>query len=310
MNKLLKTIIFLAIIGTIGYYFRAPLLEIKARVMSRFFPCSAPIAYSLGSVDERFGISQTDLLSAIATAEAIWEDPIGKNLFAYESGGNLKINLLYDNRQSATQKLKVIGAVVGTDREEYEKLKVRFESAQVSYQQAKASYESQLAIFNADQNSYAKEVSIVNRRGGASKNEFEKLKIERENLQARATNLQGMLDSLNSQVNAINAMADELNDSAVKLNLNVEKYNTIGASNGEEFKEGLYIEEFSGVHIDIYQYDNRAKLVRVLAHEFGHALGLDHVSDPKAIMYRLNQAANAKLSEFDLSALKARCGVQ
>lgn len=49
--------------------------------------------------------------------------------------------------------------------------------------------------------------------------------------------------------------------------------------------------------------------MRVLAHELGHALGLDHVDDKEAIMYQLNQGDNLTLSEADIKALKTKCGI-
>lgn len=90
--------------------------------------------------------------------------------------------------------------------------------------------------------------------------------------------------------------------------------NSIGQSRGEEFTEGEYKSEYkSGVYeqeIDIYEFSTKAKLRRVLAHELGHALGLDHVEDPKAIMYRLNQGTNDTLTKDDLAELKTYCNIK
>jgi len=45
----------------------------------------------------------------------------------------------------------------------------------------------------------------------------------------------------------------------------------------------------------------------VLAHEMGHALGLEHVADAQAIMYKINQGKRLSLTEDDIAALNAQC---
>ena len=65
--------------------------------------------------------------------------------------------------------------------------------------------------------------------------------------------------------------------------------------------------EAGSQRIDIYEYSNRTELVRVLAHELGHALGLGHVEDAEAIMYKVNQGKRLILTQDDIAELRAVC---
>lgn len=308
-SKIINTIILVILLAA-GYVFRAPIYTAWQNLYHQYFPCRAPLAYSIGNFDERFGIAKTDFFKAIAEAAGIWEKAINKDLFTSASDGDLKINLVYDERQAATVKLRQLGIEIKDDRATYDMLKEKYESLKILYAAQKQALDAMIVSYEKAKREYEAAVAMWNKRGGAPKEEFVRLETERTALNEQITAINVAQDRLNETVDTLNATATFLNKLVKDLNLTVGRYNNIGQEQGEEFQEGVYKRDASGVEIIIYQFDDRAKLVRVLEHEFGHALGLEHVENPKAIMYRLNQASNEKLTVDDVNALKALCGVK
>lgn len=309
MFKLLKFIIYVAVIVTLIFYFREPLSNLKTRLEREYLPCRSAISYSIDSFDINFGLSKADFLSSIRDAEEIWEKPIGKDLFEYKTEGTLKINLIYDTRQATTNKLEQMGIVVQNTKSSYDALKSQYDSTFSSYSKDKITFESRVATFERRKDVYEAEVMMANKQGQVSKTEFKRLNDEKEYLNIEISVIKQLQQNLNDKANEVNALVVALNQVASSLNMNVKQYNQIGSSLHGEFEEGTYEEDGEGTRINIYQFDNRSKLVRVLAHEFGHALGLEHNEDTKAIMYRLNNGINEKLTDSDLLELKKLCQI-
>ncbi len=294
------------------YVYRAQLGRSANYIRTLIFhpaPCTEPITYSIGTFDTRFGITKTQFLSDIERAQSVWNKAMDKTLFEYHStGGTLPVNLVYDNRQKATDQLETIGGTIQDNKGDYNALTASYDSLLSQYKQEKDAIAVDTAAYKTKQAAYDQQVQYWNSKGGAPKSEYAALETQRQELNADATALNAEVRDFNTLVDNMNATADRLNQMAHNLNLNVQQYNKIGASNGPEFDEGEYVSDENGERINVYQFDSNARLIRLLTHEFGHALGLQHVDGASSIMYRLNESTNEVPTAEDLTELHRVCG--
>lgn len=275
-------------------------------------PCQSPIEYKLGTFDTQFNISQGVFLDDIAQAANIWNKAYGKTLFAFDpkstaggpTNGDLPINLIYDSRQAAIDQDKGLETSVDQAMQSADSIKQQFQSLQTNYNQSKQQYSDIESQFEQSQNSYNSEVQLSNSQGGASQDEYTKLTQEKNDLLALENTVEQKRIALNDLADQINALIGKYNYLATDANSTIS---TINKTAGEEFEEGEYVSDSSGDRINIYEFEDTQTLVRVLAHELGHSIGLAHNSNPDSIMYYLNNSKNMVPTADDMAALDAVC---
>ena len=325
IQKIGKFIFVLIIVSTLGFILYVnrekyiPVYEDLRTYIGYDEPCSRPIVYFIDNLDPRFGQTKTELENNLRQATMMWNNAIGKELFRYSpkkkknisnlSKWKLSVNLIYDERQKTTDELKIIDSNISNSKDNYENLKARFDALKITYNNQKDTVQSLINTYESDKASYQKDVNYWNSVGGAPKDQYEQLEKKRLSLNNQVKNINENNTKLNTITADLNSLVVSLNSLNKDINQKIGTFNTVSTSNGLEFQEGEYVSDQDGKRINIYQYNNETKLIRVLAHELGHALGLDHVEDRKAIMNAYNLDHSTNLSTEDLAALNKICEV-
>lgn len=324
LGSLISHILLLAILGASVWLSFHPE---KVRSIMYGEPCERPIHYTINRFDAEFGISKAAFREKIDKSVAVWEKAVDVNLFEYKetapnpdknwwdkikakfSNRMVEINLIYDERQEATEIGNELKEDISEKKAASEDVKQQFEALKQRYERERDAYNAAVDAYETRQDAYNDEVQAVNRQGGASAEEYNRLNNEKNALNAEKAELDRARVSVNAMAREINALVAQYNNLARLTNMTIREYNN-NTFVGREFEEGTYTTDIDGERIDIYQFSNETKLLRVLTHEFGHALGLDHNDNARSIMYRANQGTSLALTTDDLAALKKVCNVQ
>ena len=268
-------------------------------------PCGAPLTYRVGNVDERFRVTRGEVLTALRDAESAWEDGTKRDLFQYDRNGRVPTNFVYDERQQTAQAnakrkhaIDSQGSSADQLRREVEKTKNKLEAAQREYRDAEASLAARLTSHN-------RAVAQWNSQGGAPRDVREKLDGEAAGLRSAGSALDERRRRVNTLVERINTLTDRYNALAVEINSDIDAVNTTA---GREFNQGRFTSDAEGARIDVYEYVGHGDLVKVLAHELGHAIGLEHNENPQSVMYGKSASETTRLTAEDIAALDAKCG--
>ncbi len=301
MRLELKPLLYLipvALVGALAYVAIAAPEKLSLDALMR--PCAEPLTYTMGAYDARFDISKEAFRAAAAEAAGIWNEAAGRTLIEATEGGEVSVNLYYDERQRAVE----TGAVIENEQDAYARMKAEVDALRAQYVSRTRAYERAAASFERRAKAYSEEVDRWNARGGAPPSEYVRLEAEKRELAEEEAELNEDVDRINALVRDISARVDELNELAERTNRKVNEYNE---TLGEDFDQGNFISDKDGQRITIFEFTSTDELTRVLVHEFGHALGLEHTDDPASVMYSYNIGDGVALADADIEALRETC---
>lgn len=270
--------------------------------------CPVPISYRLGEIDSSFTLSEVEAKQYIEEATAVWEDVAAQDLFIYNDDAAFTINFIFDERQAMADAQIFDRDRLDSIAEQNEAFRTQIADIQSSYQRRQTTFNAEREAYDSRLQSYNDKVRQANDRGGATPAVFTELELERVSLASESEELRVEADALNNLAQQLNELSTEGNRLVETYNQEVRTYNAdYGATH--EFTQG----DYRGGEINIYKFSNQYELVSVLAHEFGHSLGIDHIEEPGSLMYYLlddELDSMPTLTDSDIAAYQIECADQ
>ena len=274
---------FAAVLGLAGLVLLIPQARSQAKEFIYYSRCDEQLRYKIGSIDPRFGLTRDEAADDIITAETIWENEVNKNLFQNSSDAKLTINFVYDQRQALSSRVNELNNEVN-QRSADLKLKID------QYKKDSVDFERRL-------NEFVNTVNKYNSEGGATEEIYNELIKQQNQLKSEA-------EALNVRARDLNLSTNDYNTEVGALNQNINQFNNVLS---EKPEEGLY--DGKEQTISIYFADKKDELIHTLAHEFGHALGAEHVKNKDSVMYSFTSGSLLATPE-DLEELTYVCRKQ
>ena len=263
--------------------------------------CAEPLYYSFGVLDKRFNITSEDLLKIMAQVEKIWEDNSEYNLFEYREDAEFKINFIFDSRQERTLLNERLDNQLLELKKSQKSIFSKHTTLTDKYESLWDKYSDNLADFEKDVKKYNEDIKYWNNKGGAPEKEYAALLEKKEKLSEKQKDLKNDQKKINKLAGKRASLIDD-------YNTQVNTYNSrFGVA--KNFTQGKYF----GDKINVYQFRDDADLILTLAHEFGHALNINHVQNSTSVMYYLmkdQDLNNLKLTKEDIFALKSVCDIK
>lgn len=277
----------------------APPEAVEEKTVPRF-----PIGYALGTFDSRFGIDENRFLHIVAQAKRVWENAAGRDLFQYRPDAFFKINLIFDLRQERLLEAKKQMAKVDESGKSFDQLRREYEGKSRSVEQGQRVYDEAVQAYKNRLAEYSARVERWNAGENHTEPEYQYLQDRKKELDAEGREVEAKRIEQNKSLEEINRLGESVSALAKKYNLEAENFNGAFVVK-REFEKGIY----DGKGINIYEFEKEEDLKLALVHEFGHALRLEHVENPRAIMYRMMGAQDMydiRLTSEELNLLLAK----
>ena len=260
--------------------------------------CQVPIGWRIGRLDPRFSISPEQAITAAQSAADSWNSALSMSLFRYDGEGGFAIDFAFDQRQQQllqqallTRNIDRYDTTINERAESLQRQTERLQQQQQRFEQQNQQLADDIAAFEQ-------------KAASANVGQYQQLQQEQQQLQQRQQAMAQQADNLNAEQQLLSRQQQYLNET-------VQQRNALLPEIAEPVKMaevGLMTVQGNQRQMTIYAYKTLTDLQLTMAHEFGHALGLEHSDNPASVMYfALNSEQRGPHAE-DVQALRTLCG--
>lgn len=282
-------------------------------------PCGIPIHLAMGAVDPRFGFDAATVSRALKEAAGLWQDAAEAQMFVWSDHPRaMVVSMPFDQRQYNVNRQRSLRGGIDRDRSQLQSRDAALKQWGERIEAARRSHDRLSEAFA--QRARAHEADVVSWNTGSprARTDVRRQALEREaaNIQMMRVELRQALNDLNRDIAAYNRRVREQQQNAEQHRDRVAQYNTL--SSPQPIESGRYsYDRERGRRIEVFRAGDYNELVWIFAHELGHAIGLDHLNRPGAVMNELlhdgeiaqrGPTRPLQLSPVDRQAVAALCG--
>ncbi|MGR0306985.1 matrixin family metalloprotease [Acinetobacter beijerinckii] len=299
MNRIIIIVIVVFILWS-GYQTRQhPQLKFNALLDRIIHPFDHRLRYRVADVDSRFKLSIEQVQEISQQATQIWKDGTGQDYFVYDPNAQLAIRLIYDERQQESEQRREHITQLEANQQVWKDKKQQLDHIEKEVIRSKQFLDLKQQQLNQQIQQYNQE-RLSAQQNQASSAYFQQ---RQQLLQTNIELVRQEINQYNQRINQLNQKVDELNALNQQLDASVQQYK-------QRFKPHLFHKGlFNGKEILIYEFESTDDLRLTIAHELGHALGLEHSDDPQALMHPImkdQDTAHFRLTQADISLLSTR----
>ena len=241
--------------------------------------CEPAIEWSLGQLDPRFGLGRLQAIRGIERGAAIWNRAAGRALFRYSPQSRFRIDFIYDERQEMLIKME------SGNRDPFDEVMAR-------YQALEGARNRDMAAHAQRNQAYEEAVRAFESEGGTEARRA-RLNAERLAINQEARRLNGLRAR-------IGALAMDINSRSRSLTADDLRFVKAGFT-----KRAIRNGVVRAIRMEIYMFSSWESLPRIVAHEFGHVLGMQHLGRRGAIMTEVAEGDEA--TKWDIDELNRVC---